>query len=294
MHIQLPPKLFKHLIVLFVLGTILNGCAVIRPDLTLDEAPATKDAVFSHDRFDAMLARAVDNQGRVDYTLLRENAADLDAYLLRVAAYSPDSHPAMFPTQNHKLAYWLNAYNAYVIKAVLVHYPIKSVLDVNPPALLFFLPDTFGFFIFQRFEFGGETTNLYYLGNDVVRERFQDPRVHFALNCASISCPHLPRYAFTGDRLDDQLNAETLEFLTDDRNVRIDHENKTIWLSSIFKWYASDFEDPAGQAQKSKDSPLVAYLLNHLPPGKADDLKAVANQYAIKFIPYDWGLNDRA
>ncbi len=209
-----------------------------------------------------------------------------------MAAYSPDSHPAMFPTQNHKLAYWLNAYNAYVIKAVLVHYPIKSVLDVRPPALLFFLPDTFGFFIFQRFEFGGETTNLYYLGNDVVRERFQDPRVHFALNCASISCPHLPRYAFTGDRLDDQLNAETLEFLTDDRNVRIDHENKTIWLSSIFKWYASDFEDPSGQAQKSEDSPLVGYLLNHLPPGKAEDLKAVADQYAIKFIPYDWGLND--
>ncbi|MEH0018450.1 MAG: hypothetical protein V6Z89_02300 [Desulfobacter sp.] len=97
MYSQLTSKLFKNLIVLFVLGTILNGCALIRPDLALDEAPATKDAVFSHDRFDAMLARAVDNQGRVDYTLLRENAADLDAYLLGWLPTARTAIPQCFP-----------------------------------------------------------------------------------------------------------------------------------------------------------------------------------------------------
>ena len=293
MYIQTNSRILKHLTVLFIVGTFLSGCAVIQPDLRLDEVTAPEETVFSHDRFDAVLTRAVDNRGRVDYSLLKKGATDLDAYLLRVAAYSPDSHPAMFPTPNHKLAYWINAYNAYVIKAVLVHYPIKTVLDVRPPGLLFFLPDTFGFFIFQRFQFGGKTTNLYYLSNSVVRKRFKDPRVHFALNCASLSCPHLPQHAFTGDRLDHQLNAETLEFLADDRNVRIDHENKTIWLSSIFKWYEPDFADWSGQVQKEDGSPLVRYLLNHLPLGKADDLKKTAGHYAIRFIPYDWGLNDR-
>lgn len=279
--------------VIFVVGTIFSGCATIQPELPFDEVDLIEETVFSHNQFDAVLARAVDNQGRVNYKLLKENAKDLDTYLHRVSAYSPDSHPEMFPTENHKLAYWINAYNAYVIKAVLVHFPIQSVLDVKPPALLFFMPDITGFFVFQRFQFGGKTTNLYYLENKVIRERFQDPRIHFALNCASISCPHLPNKAFTGERLDHQLETLTLKFLAEDRNVRIDHKNKTIWLSSIFKWYESDFFVPLKQKQPEEGSPLVNYLLNHLPPGKADNLKKVADHYAIRFFPYDWGLNDQ-
>ena len=286
-------KSFKNLFFFFLLAIIFSGCATIGPDLPQDETVSYQEKIFSHDQFDAVLARSVDNQGKVDYRLLKENHQDLDAYLHQVAAVSPDSHPELFLTQDHKLAYWINAYNAYVIKAVLVHFPIKSVLDIEPPALLFFLPDTAGFFLFQRFEFGGKTTNLYYLENKVIRKRFQDPRIHFAVNCASISCPHLPQKAFTGHRLDDQLQAETLKFLSQDRNVRIDHENETIWLSSIFNWYESDFKDPSGQNQQNDGSPLISYILNHSPPDKADELKEVADKYSIEFIPYDWLLNNR-
>jgi len=279
--------------IFFLSVIIFSGCATIRPDLPQDEAALHQEKIFSHDQFDAVLARSVDNQGRIDYSFLKEKHLDLDAYLHQVAAFSPDSHPELFPTQDHKLAYWINAYNAYVIKAVLVHFPIKSVLDIEPPTLLFFLPDTTGFFFFQRFEFGGKTTNLYYLENKVIRKRFQDTRTHFAVNCASISCPYLPNKAFTGDLLDDQLQDETLKFLSQDRNVRIEHENKTIWLSSIFKWYESDFKDPSEQNQQKEGLPLISYILNHSPPDKADELKKVAGQYAIEFVPYDWMLNDR-
>ena len=294
---DLKKKSFMNLVVLVLLGVILNGCATIRPEANLEStAPDFIDSagtVFSHDLLDAVLMRSVNDQGRVDYSQLKENYSDLDAYLNRVAAFSPDSHPALFPNRDHQLAYWLNAYNAYVIKAVLVHYPITSVLDVKTPALVFFLSDKAGFFLLQRFFFGGKTTSLYYLENQVIRKRFKDPRIHFVLNCASIGCPKLPRKAFSGANLNLQLDAETRKFVAESRNVRIDHKTQTIWLSSIFKWYKSDFKDGRTIAAP-KDLPfLLAYIANYLPPAKARKLKDAAATHTTRFIPYDWGLNDR-
>lgn len=285
-------KLYKNLMVLFFLGTLFTGCATIQPDAPVEPVDLT-GPVFSHEQFDTVLMRSVDNHGRVNYALLKENATDLDAYLHLVASYSPDSHPDLFPTTNHQLAYWINAYNAYAIKAVLVNYPISSVLDVKTPFWAFFLTDKAGFFIFQRFMFGGKTTNLYYLENGVIRKRFNDPRIHFAVNCASIGCPQLPNQAFKGEQLDEQLIKETRKFVAEDRNVRIDHENKTILLSSIFKWYESDFSEKGIHTSSGDLPPLIAYILNYLASEKATALKAVAQEYTIRFIPYDWGLNDQ-
>ncbi len=262
---------------------LLAGCATIPPG----PAPIPPPAVFSHADFDRVLQRFVDDQGRVDYAGLQADPGDLDRYYAQVAAWSPDNAPALFPSRDDRLAYWLNAYNAAVLRTLLAYYPVASV-DAIPP----WLPSKFGFFILQRFTVGGETTNLYTLENALVRERYKDPRIHFALNCASAGCPRLPRRAFTGAALPQQLEAETRHFVAAPRNVRVDDAARTVWLSSIFNWYVSDFLDwpPLGGRAGAT---LLDYVALYAEPAQADALRRAA-VYEVRFTPYDWRLNDQA
>lgn len=258
------------------------------PERTVVEVPYT----FSHEDFDRVLQSFVDNQGQVDYTALKNDPRDLERYSLLLSTYSPDSHPALFPTENSKLAYWLNAYNAAVIKTVLTYYPISGVGDIRPPLLLFFLPRKSGFFLFQRVTFGGKTTSLYFLEHRVIRKRFADPRVHFALNCASGGCPRLPRQAFTAEHLNEQLDHEARKFLAEERNFVIDHEKKTVSLSSIFEWYESDFLTWLQRTFPDRKATLLGYVALYVSVEKAEELRQAAS-YTVRFIPYDWRLNDQ-
>lgn len=269
-----------------LLAGLVAGCTTIAPTLSAEQLGAPP-ATFSNAALDVVLRRYVDDQGRVDYAGLQANPGALDRYYDLVAAYSPDSAPALFPTRAHALAYWINAYNAAVLRGVVAAYPIESVGDVQP-----WLPAKAGFFVFQRFTFGGVTSNLYDLENTVVRERYRDPRVHFALNCASRGCPRLPRAAFDGAVLDVQLDQETRRFVAEERNVRVDHAARRVYLSSIFKWYQSDFLDwpPLSAAAGAT---LLDYVGRYATPERADDLRRAAG-YEIEFVPYDWGLNGQA
>ncbi|MGH7781555.1 MAG: DUF547 domain-containing protein [Candidatus Binataceae bacterium] len=239
-----------------------------------------------------MLHQFVNDQGLVNYTALKQDRANLDRYYALIAAYSPDSSPRMFPTEQSRLAYWLNAYNAAVIETVLNYYPIASVEDVKPPGLLFFMPRKSGFFLFQRITLGGETKSLYSLENSIIRRRFADPRVHFALNCASRGCPRLPRYAFTAEQLDHQLDLAARQFVAEPRNLQIDHETRTVWMSSIFKWYQSDFTGWYRQRYPDKAATVANYVALYLPPEEAADLMSSA-AYRVRFFEYDWRLNDQ-
>jgi hypothetical protein len=263
----------------------LAGCTAIRPTLPAAQL-GPPPAVFSHDAFDRVLQRYVDEEGRVDYTALAQQPADLDRYYDLLAAYSPDATPALFPSRQHELAYWINAYNGGAMRAVLQHYPIASVADVDG-----WLPGKVGFFLLQRLTFGGATTSLYYLENGVVRERYRDPRVHFALNCASGGCPRLPRTAFNGPELDAQLDREARRFVAEPRNVRVDHAERAVYLSSIFTWYESDFIDwpPLGGRPGVT---LLDYVLLYSAPEQAAELRR-ASGYDVRFVPYDWSLNDQ-
>jgi hypothetical protein len=278
--------------IILLIFFFLVGCTEIKPA----PLPAKKHAVphvFSHESFDKVLQRFTDDQGLVNYTALKEDSRYLERYYHLISTYSPDSHPDLFPTENHKLAYWINAYNATAIKIALNYYPISNVLDVKPPAVFFLLPDKSGFFVFQRLTYGGKTTNLYYLENRVIRKRFQEPRVHFALNCAALGCPRLPRSSFIGEMLERQLDQETRKFLSEERNYRIDHEKKAIFLSSIFKWYEKDFLSWYQDRFPKRNTTLLDYIALYLSEDKAEELKKNAAGYRIRFIPYDWGLNNQ-
>lgn len=249
-------------------------------------APALAPGAFSHERLDRVLARYVNEQGRVDYAALSLDRDDLESYFLLLERYSPDSNPELFPTESSRLAYWINAYNAATITIVLHYYPIDSVLDVKKPTFALFLPRTAGFFYFQKVRLGGEATSLYHLENNIIRKRFDEPRVHFALNCASSSCPELPRRAFTVDNLDNELEREARRFLSQSRNLRIDHEAQTIFLSEIFDWYRDDFVSSPSEG-------LLDYIALHVDADTAGDLLKAAETYSVSFVPYDWTLNDQ-
>ena len=276
---------------LAALMATMTSCTTISP-APESPFPVTRFDTFSHAIFDQVVQRFVDGNGRVDYTALTGDTKDLDRYCRLLATYSPDSHPQMFPTLQDRLAYWINAYNAATIKTVLNYYPIASVTDVRPPMIFFFMPVKSGFFLFQRQILGGRKISLYGLENGIVRKRFIDPRYHFALNCASNSCPRLPAEAFTADSLETQLERETRRFLSDERNFKIDDPNQRIYLSAIFDWYKNDFIRWAETRYPGRKGSLPAYIRPYLAQDKQAELNAAAGSYTIHFFPYDWGLND--
>jgi hypothetical protein len=281
----------KALLVLSILTLHGAACTNINP-VTLDGPSPSGPATYSDADLDAVLQRFVDREGRVDYTGLAKDPAQLDAYYALIARVSPDSHPALFPTDDARLAYWINAYNAAALKTVLRHYPIESVKDVRSPAL-FFLPRLAGFFYLQQITLGNEKTNLYDLEMKLILKRFADPRIHFALNCASISCPRLPRHAFTATALRAELAAETDRFVSEERNVEIDPVAGQITLSSIFDWYEDDFVSFSKSKRPGDEPSLIGYLEPLLTPSQTAALAKCA-ECEVRFREYDWGLNDQS
>lgn len=233
---------------------------------------------FSHDDWNAVADEFVDDQGLVDYASLAGGRELLDRYLQDIETTGPESQPDLFATRNDKLAYYINAYNALVFKGVLdLPAGIETVWGKSKSG--------YGFFVKTKFELDGRRTNLRKLENEIVRARFEDPRIHAALNCASLGCPRLPRHAFDPDELDAQLDLEMTEFANESRNCEVDLAAGTVRLSKIFDWFRSDFEDyatPEGEAAGD----LITYL-NRYRPAEA----RIPDDLAIEFLKYDKRIN---
>ena len=262
--------------------TLLAGCSTLAPRRPPD--PPRPGREFSHVRLDRVLERFVDDQGKVDYPALTAAPAELEAYYAEVVARSPDSDPDGFPTEDARLAYWINAYNAGVLVAIVRRYPLASVRDVFPPLL--------GFFVLQRLRLGGQSISLRALETEVVRHRFADPRVHFALNCGSRGCPRLPRHAFTATNLQTELDREARRFVGEERNVHVDLERRVVTLSSIFDWYADDFTSWIRRHRPDLAATVRSYIRIHADDGVGRRLDACP-ACRVEFAPYDWRLNDQ-
>lgn len=220
--------------------------------------------------FDSILSRYVSEDGLVDYKGLKK-----DKEFKKYIEYLSNTDPRSLQSEKHQMAFWINAYNAFVIKGVLEEYPIKSVLKVG------LIPHSF----FKRKKFKtehGEIT-LQVLENEKLREAFREPRIHFAINCASISCPKLLTEAYRAEKLEEQLEAQAVSFINDKSRNYLDKENKVLYLSRIFKWYEGDFIKNGEGIEE-----YVAGYLN------VDDAEFIRNnEVAIKYLDYDWGLNEQ-
>jgi hypothetical protein len=213
------------------------------------------------DTYDRLLKKYVSNGG-VKYAAWKSNAGDMKDLQTVVDGIGSANVGAM--SRNDQLAFYINAYNAWILHEALEKYPTKSVKDA-----------LFTFFTSKRIKVAGEQTSFNALEKETIRSKFSEPRIHFALNCASQSCPPLSSEAYRGGNLDSQLERLSRSFVNSPRGVAWQEGAKTAELSKIFDWYKDDFKDggPVAFINKRRSKPLPA------------DVK-------ISYQNYDWALNE--
>ncbi len=248
-------------LMLILTVVILAGCSTVPVSFT-PERPLSP-AEISHALWQDAVGTHV-QEGRVDYPAIQKEGV-LTQYLALLDRADPNQL-----STNERLAFWINAYNAFAV---------QGILDQYSPGTLF---GRYQFFISREYRVGGQTVNLYDLEREILISQFHEPRMHFAIVCASASCPKLQPWAYEGQRLDRQLHRVTSEFVNDPSRNRFDRSKKIAFLSMIFKWFAKDFEARSGSVlnfvrEYVQDTSLKEDLL------EAD--------YTVEFLAYDWRLN---
>jgi len=229
-----------------------------------------------HSAFDGLLRQHVDDHGMVDYDAFDRSPA-FKAYLAALGAVDPERLE-----RDEALALWINAYNAYTIELINRHGERRSIRNIN--RTLGIIRGS-GPWSEPMATVGGTDYTLDQIEHEIIRPRFAEPRIHFALVCAAIGCPPLRREAYTGARLEAQLDDQARRFLlrSPEKN-RIDVRSRTLHLSRIFEWYGEDF----GEGRQA----VGAYVAKYLPPGPERDLLH-GGKYRIRYTDYDWSLNVR-
>ncbi|MBY0508186.1 MAG: DUF547 domain-containing protein [Bryobacteraceae bacterium] len=230
---------------------------------------------FDHSAWDAILKESVNEIGEVDYARLKANPGPLAAYVAKLAAARTET----WPSREEQLAFWINAYNALTTYGVARQYPVASVKDLG------FL---FGFFRRDDYTAGGRKLSLMTLENGILRARFAEPRIHFAIVCASLSCPKLARTAFTAANLNALLESQTRQYFAERRNLSIDAKANRVTLAAILDWYKADFEKFTGQ---SAPLALLDYARRYAGAEQREALAALKSP-KIGFRDYDWSIND--
>ena len=238
-------------------AAILFGVALL--------AAVSAQATVDHGIFGELLARH-NREGWVDYAGFKRDEQRLDEYLDILAEANPEALPP-----GEQFAFYINAYNAWTIKLILTAYPgIESIKDLGG---LFKSPWKIKFV-----RLDGRSVTLDHIEHDILRPRFRDPRVHFAINCASQGCPPLQEEPFAAQRLETQLDTAARRFVNDRRFNRL--EGNTLHVSSIFKWFREDFaNDIVGFFRKYAAGELKSALDAN--PGAID----------VRYLDYDWSLN---
>jgi hypothetical protein len=213
--------------------------------------------------FDSLLQKNVDKTGRVDYQSLKNNETLLDNYL----AYIQNNEPTKEWSSNKKKAFWINTYNAYTIKIILNNYPLKSIRDIKIDG------ETAWKIPFVKI--GQKRYTLDQIEHKILRKKFNDPRIHVGINCASVSCPRLWNFAFTEDNIASSLDNLMKEFINDTTRNKISKKN--VALSEIFNWFSKDF---------IKNGTIINYLNTYA-------AIKISEKASIKYLTYDWSLNKK-
>jgi uncharacterized protein DUF547 len=240
----------------------LIGCSSV-PKTFLPQQPISP-GTFTHQDFHQALEQHV-NDGVVNYQTLASDPS-FYTYLSDIKHIAPQQ----LPTPNHRLAFWINAYNAFAIQGIIDGYS----------------PSTFSgrytYFMAQDYIVGDEPLNLYDLERKILIPAFQEPRVHFAIVCASQSCPILQSWVYTPENIDQQLTLSAKQFINDPSRNHFDQQRKIAYLSQIFNWFKEDFINHSGS--------LLNYVAQFVTnENLAQDLRNTP--YTIEFLGYDWRLN---
>jgi len=248
------------LVVLFV--SIASSCYT---EANMVAKPTTPP---SHQLWTELLQWHVSTTGNVDYKGFIRDKDKLQSYLDILSSSPPDKNTW---SENEQLAYWINAYNAFTVKLIVDNYPVKSIQDLHPT---FHIPLVNTVWHKKFFKIGGEATSLDQIEHRILRKEFDEPRIHFAINCASVSCPLLRNSAYEASELDRQLDEQGNIFINSPVYNKISKEH--IQLSAIFSWFKGDF---------TKQGSLIDYI-NRFSKVKISDKAKVSH------LKYNWDLNE--
>lgn len=230
-----------------------------------------------HDLWTSLLKRYVDKNGSVDYANWKQSSADLrslDEYLDLLSRASPD----LPGTREARLAFWINAYNAVTIKGILREFPTQSIQDLAS--------ESGGYNIWRDLllKVGGNSYSLGQIEHEILR-KMDEPRIHFAIVCASKGCPQLGNEAYTSDNIEAQLKSNSQALFADSSKCYYDASKNQLYLSPILQWYADDFGANQGEQLKT--------IAPYLPAPVREELKK-AGKADVSFLEYDWTLNGQA
>jgi len=222
-----------------------------------------------HSLYNTLLQKNVTEDGKVNYKGVIKDSTLLNQYLAVLSKNPPNEKTW---TREEQMAYWINAYNAFTIKLITKYYPIKSIKDIGSSIQVPFVntPWDIKFILI-----GNQKMDLNNIEHGILRKKFNDPRVHMALVCASKSCPILLNEPYDPKRLDEQFAKQTKAFLGDPYRNKITADNPQ--LSMIFKWYSMDFTKNGGS--------VLSFINTYSSTKTKPDAK-------ISYVEYDWNLND--
>lgn len=240
------------------------------PGVKLKEAYQEKPngATFDHATYDALVKKYVAEGGWVDYEGLRRESNKLDRYIASLA-----DAPFEQMGRDEKLALLINGYNAFTLRLILDYYPVKSIKDIPSSKR----------WDDQRWKIAGHTWSLNQIEHEQIRPKFKEPRVHFALVCAAIGCPPLRSEAYVGSRINEHLDDQARYVHGHDRWFTFEPDKKVVHLTSLYKWYGSDFEQVAGSVLNfaARYSPELKKALD------------AGKEPKIEWLDYDWTLNSK-
>ncbi len=253
----------NHNIFFLLAGTVLAFTLVLRPI-----SPGTTQAnqLQLYNSIYADLLKQHVKGSRVNYDGFKNDEARLDNYLAVLSSMDVDAL-----SRNNRFAFYINAYNAFTIKLILTKYPgINSIKEIGSffsnPWSKKFIP------------LNGRTVSLDHIEHDILRPVFKDTRIHFAINCASKSCPPLLNRPYEGDILDAQLDAQARAFINDRKNIFL--KDNTLFVSKIFQWFKDDFED----------KPLL-FIRQYASDEFLKELDSTGQEIKFTYKNYDWTLN---
>ncbi len=230
---------------------------------------AANSASVNHSLFSQLLKQYV-SSGRVNYGQLKN-----DPRLKKYIHTLENANPYTIKGKKNQLAYWINAYNAFTLKIICDNYPVRSIKDISR---LFSSVWDKKFINIRHRQY-----SLNDIEHRIIRRRFNEPRIHFALVCAAKSCPPLRSEAYTGSMLNNQLKDQGNKFLRNRRLNRFDIQKKKASLSRIFKWYRKDFP--------RSDRDFFLYLAKFASPEISNAIKAAPEAWSIYYLHYNWSLN---
>jgi hypothetical protein len=254
----------------------------------------TKDLPAALNDFDALLKEHVDDKGMVNYQKIKARPVRLNTFLAALAAVKKTEFDRW--PENQKIAFWINAYNAYTLKAIIDNYPVKSSFFKSLRFPKNSIRQIDGVWDKLKFNVQGQKLTLEHIEHKELRAKFSEPRIHMALVCAAMGRPPLRNQAYRGPQLNDQLDDQSKKFMAHPGKFKIDRAAQTVHLSQIFKWFGDDFTkkylpDIGFADHTNPQRASLNFAAKYLPPADAEYLRD--KKYKIKHLNYDWALNEQ-